>query len=127
MHNLGATTAIRPDATGGVVPYLGPARPAAGVVRLVCPGLAESPLGLCAGHGSPDPRPTAEIAKPVSIPRCPAAKSGGRAPFGIIRDFCCSLLAVQREVPEFAAGQVHRPMVPANAAMMRGVVMSSMC
>ena len=29
-HHLGATTAIRPDATGGVVPYLGPARPATG-------------------------------------------------------------------------------------------------
>lgn len=27
MHNLGTTTAIRPDATGGVVPYCVPRGP----------------------------------------------------------------------------------------------------
>ena len=83
-HHLGATTDIRPDATGGVVPYLGPVRPVTrGQPALTAPRSAAQPAAGTAAPaagtapsggspplpaGSPAPAPSTTSTRPSPAP-----------------------------------------------------------
>ena len=92
-HHLGATTDIRPDATGGVVPYLGPVRPVTrGQPALTAPRSAAQPAagtaapaaGTAPSGGSPplpagSPAPAPSTTSPAPAPS-PSTTSPKPAP-----------------------------------------------
>ena len=91
-HHLGATTDIRPDATGGVVPYLGPVRPVTrGQPALTAPRSAGQPAAGTAAPaagtapsgsspplpaGSPAPAPSTTSPAPAPSPSTTSPKPG---------------------------------------------------
>jgi cellulose synthase/poly-beta-1,6-N-acetylglucosamine synthase-like glycosyltransferase len=80
-HHLGATTTVRPDATGAVVPYAGPVTaPAPGVAPPAQQAQTAVPFGPTARPGQVRPTSTPKRAPTKPAPTKPAPKPTPTAP-----------------------------------------------
>ena len=70
-HHLGATTTVRPDATGGVVPYVGPALPAQAPARPGRPPPRRLEAAALAPGAEPIMAPTGAARATSAPPRTP--------------------------------------------------------
>lgn len=70
-HHLGATTTVRPDATGGVVPYVGPALPAQAPASAGTPAATSARGAALAPGAEPIMAPTGAARATSAPPRTP--------------------------------------------------------